>query len=55
MNVGTWVTRWASLRPHKAALIHEEEVLTYLKLNERINRLANLRFFFRGPALRCPR
>jgi fatty-acyl-CoA synthase len=45
MNVGAWVTRWANLRPQKAALIHEGQVFTYLKLNERINRLANL--FFR--------
>ena len=42
MNVGTWVTRWASLRPRKPALIHEERALTYLELNERVNRLVDL-------------
>jgi fatty-acyl-CoA synthase len=41
MNVGNWVTKWASLMPDKAALIFEGEVFTYKRLNERINQTAH--------------
>jgi fatty-acyl-CoA synthase len=42
MNVGNWVTKWASLRPDKPAIIFEDTSFTYAGLNERINQTAHL-------------
>ena len=42
MNVGNWLTKWASLRPDKPAIIFEGESFTYRELNERINGTAHM-------------
>lgn len=41
MNVGDWITKRSILSPNKTAIIFEEQKITYSKLNERTNRLAN--------------
>jgi fatty-acyl-CoA synthase len=42
MNVGSWITKWASLRPDKRAIIFEGKTFTYKELNARVNRLSHL-------------
>lgn len=42
LNIGEWVTKWASLQPDKAAIIYEDRIITYKDLNERINRTAHM-------------
>jgi fatty-acyl-CoA synthase len=42
VNVGSWVTKWASLAPEKRAIIFEDNVFTYKQLNDRINKTANM-------------
>ena len=42
MNVGEWVTKWASLKPDKPSIIFEGKTFTYKDLNERINRTAHM-------------
>jgi len=42
MNVGHWLTKWASLLPDKPAVIFEGRSFSYRELNERINRVAHL-------------
>ena len=38
MNIAWWVQRWGDLHPDKAAIIFEEEQITYSELNQRANR-----------------
>ena len=38
MNIAWWVQRWGDLHPDKAAIIFEEEQITYSGLNQRANR-----------------
>ena len=38
MNIAWWVQRWGDLHPDKAAIIFEEEQITYFELNQRANR-----------------
>ena len=40
VNIGYWVTRHATLYPHKNALICGDRQVTYEALNDRVNRLA---------------
>lgn len=40
MNVGNWVTKWASLHPDRPAIVFEGKTFTYKDLNERVNRTA---------------
>lgn len=42
MNIGDWVRKWASIQPHKTAIISEESTLTYSELNRRVKQLGNL-------------
>lgn len=42
MNIGSWIAKWASLNPDKAAVIFEDKTFTYKDLNERINRTAHM-------------
>lgn len=42
INVGNWVTKWASLKPGKPSIIYEGKTFTYKDLNERINRTAHM-------------
>jgi fatty-acyl-CoA synthase len=42
MNVGEWVTKWASLRPSKPAVIYEDKTFTYKDLNEEVNRTVHM-------------
>jgi len=42
VNVGNWVTKWASLNPDKPAIIFEDKTFTYKDLNERINQTAHM-------------
>lgn len=42
VNIGEWVTKWASLNPDKPAIIYEGNTFTYKTLNERINRTAHM-------------
>lgn len=41
INVGNWITKWATIQPEKTALVQEEKHYSYHDLNGRINRLAN--------------
>jgi fatty-acyl-CoA synthase len=40
MNVAWWVERWAELEPEKAALLYEDENISYSQLHARANRTA---------------
>ena len=42
MNIGDWVRKWASIQPHKTAIISEESTLHYGELSTRVNQLASL-------------
>jgi len=42
INVGEWVTKWASLNPNKPAVIYEDKTFTYKNLNEGVNRTAHM-------------
>ncbi len=42
VNIGQWVTKWASLNPDKPAIIYEGNTFTYKGLNERINQTAHM-------------
>jgi fatty-acyl-CoA synthase len=42
LNVGEWMTKWASLKPNKPSIIFEGKTFTYRDLNERINRTAHM-------------
>jgi fatty-acyl-CoA synthase len=42
INIGQWITKWASLRPREPAVIFEDSVLTYQQLNARTNQASNL-------------
>lgn len=42
LNIGEWVTKWASLQPEKPAIIYEGRVITYKDINERINKTAQM-------------
>ena len=42
LNISEWVTKWASLHPDKAAIIYEDDLITYMTLNERVNRTAHM-------------
>ena len=42
MKIDDWVGKWASIRPHKRAIISEESFLSYDDLNSRAYQLANL-------------
>ncbi len=42
VNVGNWVTKWATLMPQKRAIIFEDRVFTYKELNDRINQTAQM-------------
>lgn len=42
INVGYWITKWASLRPEKIALYSEGRPFTFRHLSDRVNRIANL-------------
>jgi fatty-acyl-CoA synthase len=42
VNVGEWVSKWARLRPQKAALYSDGRPFTYKVLNDRSARVANL-------------
>ena len=42
VNVGNWVTKWASLHPDKPAIIFEGKTFTYKDLNERVNQTAHM-------------
>jgi fatty-acyl-CoA synthase len=42
MTIGDWVRKWASIQPHKTAIISEESALTYSELSKRVNQLARL-------------
>src|SRR6185503_21057326 len=41
MNIGSLLPRNAQYRPHHTALVFEDCRLTFLELNQRVNRLAN--------------
>src|SRR5678809_731664 len=41
MNIGSLLPRHAQYRPHHTALVLEDRRLTFLELNQRVNRLAN--------------
>ncbi|HLE61591.1 MAG TPA: AMP-binding protein [Pyrinomonadaceae bacterium] len=41
MNVGSLLLRHAQYRPHHTAVVFEDQRLTFLEFNERVNRLAN--------------
>jgi len=38
MNIAWWVKRWSELRPHKTAIIFEDEKISYQALHQRVNR-----------------
>lgn len=42
VNVGSWVEKWASLKPNKPSIIFEGKTFTYKDLNERTNRTAHM-------------
>ena len=42
MNIGDWVRKWASIQPHKTAIISEESTLHYGELSTRVNQLTSL-------------
>jgi len=42
INIGHWVKKWASLQPQKPAIIFENSVFTYQRLNSRVNQVSNL-------------
>jgi len=42
VNVGEWIRKWATIQPHKTAVIEEGTRYSYHDLNRRINRLSNL-------------
>ena len=42
LNIGQWITKWASLRPKKPAIIFEDTVFTYQQLNAQANRVSHL-------------
>lgn len=41
MNVGSLIARHALYRPHHTGLVFEDQRLSFLELNQRVNRLAN--------------
>jgi fatty-acyl-CoA synthase len=41
VNVGEWIRKWATIQPHKTAVIEEGTRYSYHDLNRRINRLSN--------------
>jgi len=41
VNVGSLIARHAQYRPRHTAVVFEDQRLTYLKFNQRVNRLAN--------------
>lgn len=41
MNIGSLITQHARYRPDKTAVVFEDERLSWLEFNERVNRLAN--------------
>jgi fatty-acyl-CoA synthase len=41
INVGDWIRKWATIQPHKTAVIEEDTRYSYHDLNSRINRLSN--------------
>lgn len=42
INIGDWINKWSIIQPKKNILIFEDHPITYLQLNQRINRLSNL-------------
>jgi fatty-acyl-CoA synthase len=42
LNIGQWITKWASLQPRKAAIVFEDSVFTYQQLNSQANRISHL-------------
>lgn len=42
INIGDWINKWSIIQPQKNVLIFEDHPVTYLQLNQRINRLSNL-------------
>lgn len=41
VNAGDWLRKWATIQPHKTAVIEEGTRYSYHDLNRRINRLSN--------------
>jgi fatty-acyl-CoA synthase len=42
INIGHWITKWASLQPQKPAIIFENSVFSYQQLNSRVNQVSHL-------------
>ena len=42
INVGRWISKWASIRPEKIALYSDGRPFTYRQVNDRVNQVAHL-------------
>jgi fatty-acyl-CoA synthase len=42
VNIGKWITKWASIQPKKCAIIFEGKRFTYEEFNSRVNRLSSM-------------